>query len=70
MFSVLMNVDGVKTQQRATVTYQEIPNQDFVLGRGFLESTGLRRAIDSYGKVIIDSNASTTVRLIMNSSWS
>ncbi len=49
-----------------TVTYQEIPNQDFVLGRSFLESSGLRRAIDSYGRVIIDSIASTTVRLVIN----
>ncbi len=62
LFSVPMIVDGVKTQQRATVTYQDIPNQDFALGRGFLESTGLRRAIDSYGRVVIVSNASTAVR--------
>ncbi len=66
MFSVPMIVDGVKTQQRATVTYQDIPNQDFVVGRGFLESSGLRRAIDSYGRVVIDANASTTARLVMN----
>ncbi len=61
-----MIVGGVKTQQRATVTYQDIPNQRFVLGRGFLEPTGLRRATDSYGRVAIDANASTTARLVMN----
>ena len=54
------------SKQRATVTYQDLPNQGFVFWRGFPESTGFRPAIESYGRVVIDSNASTTVRLVMN----
>ena len=62
-FIIPVAVDGVWVYQFGVVTEDKRIVIEFVLGERILQSACLRRAVDWYGRVLLDDNAGACVRV-------
>ncbi len=62
-FIIPIAVDGVWVYQFGVVTEDARIVNEFVLGERILKSACLRRAVDWYGRVLLDDNAGACVRV-------